>query len=181
MCLLATHAVKAATVSLVPTTPINGLAVGDIVSFDIVMDFSDDPVFGGGFDVVYDPSVLQLDAFVRNPLIGDPDLSFDPVVSQGLLDDWTVNDLGGLPVIGLLGDVTFSILTTLPTTVALTDARDQGAQLPFDLFWVSTDFSSEVFVDYNSVTVNAIPLPGAVWLLGSAISLLWLRSSRAGP
>lgn len=163
---------NAASVTLVPTTPVVSVAVGDTVSFDIYSDFSGEPTWGGGFDVVFDSDALAFRSLFRNPDIGHPDYSRDPIVADGLLDDWIVSDFNFLPALAFLGSVSFLVLTTEPAVVALTDAREGGVVPSLAGGWVAFAWCC-ISVDYNSIDVNPIPLPGTAWfLLSGTMSFL---------
>ena len=57
--LAAAPSALAGSVDLVPTTAVTGVVPGDVVAFDIVLDFSDEPTLGGGFDLTFDESQLS--------------------------------------------------------------------------------------------------------------------------
>lgn len=174
----------AASVMLVATTPTSDLAAGSVVTFEILADFTDTAAgtTGGGFDVLFDSSVLQFDSLFRDETIGEADFSRDPDILDGLLDDWTIasfNALGADSVLNL-GNISFVVLDTLgggSTTVAGTDARAQGADPSLAGFWVdASDFVSEIPVNYNGVELSGpmtvVPVPAAVWLMLSGVGAL---------
>lgn len=153
-----TASANAASVSLVPTTAVDDVLAGDVVSFDIMMDFTGEATIGGGFDIVFDENALQFDSVNRNLALGEPDFSRDPTPGPGLLDDWVVSAFNALPETANMGSVNFTVLPGLgggTTNVTLTDGRDGGAVPSLAGFWVDAiDFTSEIAVDYNSVAVN---------------------------
>ena len=145
----------AASVSLVPTSPIVGIVAGDIVSFDIVMDFTSDPTIGGGFKITFDPSALQFDSVNRNAAVGDPDFSRDPDFNfgVGVLENGAVGGFNALPDTAVIGSISFLALSSASSIVSITDtSTDLGGP------WVSAlDFVSFISVMFNQVTLNAPP------------------------
>lgn len=166
--LLSPLAANAALISLVPTSPVDDLNDGDIVSFDVVMDFSDyaNGTLGGGFDIFFDSSVLQLVSFFRDPSIGDPDFSRDPDVLDGLLESWAVGAFLGLDPVNLLGNVVFEVLSTAGGSTFVGTQATSGVGGP----WIDgTTFVDVIPVEYGSVEVTlaatAVPAPGTLALL----------------
>ena len=63
---LASVSAQAVTLSIITSTP--SVKVGDTIELQVLMDFSDDPTLGGGFDIIFDPSLV---AYVPNSDITD--------------------------------------------------------------------------------------------------------------
>lgn len=161
---------QGASILLVPTSQIDFALPGDLLTFDVVMDFTDYPngTIGGGFDIVYDTSTLAFSSFFRDPSIGEVDFSRDPDILPGLLESWAVAAFVPLPPFAILGSVTFEALTQFGDSFVGTQAT-QGIGGP----WVDgTTFVDLVPVEYGLVTFTTIPVPGAVWLLLGALG--WL-------
>lgn len=141
----------AASVSLVPTSNVVGVAPGESVTFDIVMDFTSDPTLGGGFDISYDSTALQFDSLFRDPAVGEADFSRDPDVVPGLLESWAVGAFNGLPDVATLGSVTFQVLpgVGLDSIVSVTPTSGIGGP------WVNgTTFIDLINTAYNQVVVS---------------------------
>jgi hypothetical protein len=143
----------AATVSLVPTSGnTNSVLDGDIITFDVVMDFTDvGGPLGGGFDITFDSGALQFVSVTRNAAVGDPDLSRDPDVLTGRLESWAVGHFDGLATNAVLGSVSFQVLPNMPidTTVAVAPTSGVGG------LWISgTDFLTVLQPIYRRVTVD---------------------------
>lgn len=165
--------VEAASITLVPTTPTTGLAPGDTVSFDIVMDFTTDDnglgsdiTLGGGFDIVFDPTALQLQVFT-NAMLGDPQFGRDPDILSGLLESWGFADFNGLTGPELVGTVSFTVSANAPAMSSVSTSATSGIAGPF----VSgVDFITILNVDFNSV-VLVVPEPrtmlGSMAVLGA--------------
>lgn len=172
--LLSPLASNAASISLNPGL-VDGVSNGDVISFDIVMDFSDNPTLGGGFDIVFDSSALQFESFFRDPAIGDPSFSRDPDILDGLLESWAVGSFTGLPNVATLGSVQFSVLSTMgaSTFVATRDTTGIGGP------WISSiTFVDIIPVDYFGAEVRRgagpgpapVPEPGTLTLLSLGLA-----------
>ena len=75
-----------------------------------------------------------------------------------------------LPAVAVVGNISFTLIGLPPTTVALADGRDAGAD-PEAGGWISAlDFLTEIPVDYGAVTI--VPLPAAFWALLGALAVL---------
>ena len=177
LCIMA--GANAASISLVATSPTAGLLPGDIVSFDVVMDFTTDDnglgsdiTLGGGFDIVFDESFLQFEG-LSNAGLGDPAFGRDPDVLPGLLESWGFADFNGLTGPALVGSVQFSVLATGPASSFVSTAPTNGIAGPFVS---AVDFISILNVDYNSIEVTRIPVPAAVWfMLSGLVALFGMR------
>jgi len=77
----------AVTVSFNPTSVVAN--VDDIITIDIVMDFTGDPTVGGGTDIFYNASVLQYQGFDfgTTTLALDSFYSLTPVVLTNDLEE----------------------------------------------------------------------------------------------
>lgn len=169
--LLSPLAANAAFINLVPTSAIDAVNDGDTLTFDVVMDFTDytNGTLGGGFDIFFDSTALQFESFFRDPSIGDPSLSRDPDILDGLLESWAVADFGGLMPVNLLGNVVFTVLSTMGPSTQLGTQATNGIGGP----WVDgTTFVDLIPVDYGVVDVlremdpTPVPEPGTLALLG---------------
>lgn len=161
---------SAATVSLIPTSPVENLDVADIVSFKIEIDFTaEGGTLGGGFDVSWDPASLQLESYTSTVILGDPFFGRPPDASPGLLGSWGVGDFDGLDT-GLLGSLSFSLLPGAGLSSFIALGPTTGIAGP----WVSAvDFITLIDPAYNQVEVtrvaSVIPVPAAFWLFGTAL------------
>ncbi len=149
-------------------------AVGDTVTLDVIMDFSDTTI-GGGFDIQYDSSALSFLSWNPNA-VGDPGFSGLPAISDGLLSGITVGEFSsGLTGIQNLGSVSFMVLADGGTLSSADTDSDAGPFIDFNTF-------QNMNVEYNSATVNAVPVPvpAAVWLMVGGLGALFsFRRKRA--
>ena len=186
---LTAHASHAASVLLVPASPTSGQA-GNIVSLEIVIDFSDfeNGAAGGSFDIVYDYTALGFVSVTAVDVCGGGCIYFVPpgplhidetgqyFDSAGLYN-WAQLGLfdGGLAADGpyVIGNVEFEILSTLP--IGSTTAVEIGYFDGFADNWVAGDFVTIVEPDFNQISVTRVPAPGAIGLFLGALSTLFIR------
>ena len=159
--LLCAGSANAAFINLVPPTPVSDVNTGDLLSFDVVMDFSDYPngTLGGGFDIFFDSLALQFVSLVNN-MVGDPGFGRDPDILDGLLESWGVGDFNGIFGINVLGSVVFEVLPTMGASTFLGTQATNGVAGP----WVDgADFISLIDVEYGEVEVTredvVVPVP----------------------
>lgn len=166
---------QGASLFLIPTTSVSDVVAGDTVSFDIVMDFTGEPIVGGFFNIAFDANVLQYQSYVFSTN-GPQEIDFNiaPLVLDGLLQDASFSNLGGMTGPGTVASVVFTVLPTLgaASTFVMTQATTTA-----DVEFLSLDFITVISPDYNSVEVSgAVPIPAAVWLMISGVAaLLGLR------
>lgn len=170
---------QAASVSLVYTgdNAVNDMGEltatqGDILTFDILWDFSDAPTIGGGFDINFNPLALAFESFELAPICNDPDCygawsGF--LVEEDRIFDWFYGSF--LPIDGELnmGSVTFEFLGHDFSQSFLFLGPTTGLGGPFIS---SDDFVTILDVDYNEVRLAPVPLPAAVWLFFGALGAL---------
>ena len=150
----------ASSVNLVPTTAVSRLDDGDIIAFDLTIDFSDEEgTLGGGLDIVFDPAALGL-VSVTGAGLGDPAFGRNPDVLDGLLQSWAVGDfnaVGSAP--GLVGSVRFEVLPAMGPKTVVRVSGTNGIGGP----WVSgRDFVTLLTPVYNQTDlVRGEPPPAA--------------------
>ncbi len=148
-------------------------AAGDLVSFEVWMDFTDNPTIGGGFDVHFNSVALEFESLERTTNCSDPDCGGwrEPEVSDGLIQDWRAGDFNdGLAGPLALGLITFTFLEHDFSQPFLEMATSSGLGGPF----VSFDDFTVIDVDYGSFELAPVPLPATFWLMLAALG--WLRA-----
>ncbi len=158
-----------ASIFMVPDAA--GFDADGVTTVSIVGDFSDDPTVGGGFDILFDASVLQV-TDVTQAQIGDPDFTSIGAIDNvaGIVHSVAFGDFGGIGDANfLIATVTLQIIQPGATNVAVTMQDNLDAAGPF--------FSAVTFqnqhVQYDGAVFNApIPLPGAAWLMLGALGVI---------
>jgi len=149
--------------------------LGDLVTLQLSMDFTEEATLGGGVDIFYDSSILQFMSFTIDAGLGDdPGFRRAPDNSTGELNGLAFGNFGGLSgpsVVGELKFTTIGLSDLTFVTLAETDDPLVGA------FTSSSTFGPQDvdFTDTASITVVAtvVPLPAAGWfMLCCVLSLL---------
>jgi len=144
----------------------------DVISLDLLIDFSDTPTSGGSVDITWDSSVLQYNNdFSFNPLFDSPDAFFDVIDFQepGLLSIG-FGTAGALisdnTVAGSLG------FTYLGGTTSL-DLQDSIKWAGF----FDTN-GADIPVNYTPTSIGEVPLPAAFWLMLTGLATLGVSARR---
>jgi hypothetical protein len=173
---------QAVSLSLVSSTP--SVTIGDTIELQVLMDFSDDPTVGGGFDIIFDddPSDSRKlvsyvsETYLTDTTLGsDPDLTrddnpavLDPAnrvdVETDRLAGAAFGDFGGLAGPATVGTLSF-IADAAGAAVFSLDASTSDAVGGF----FSAGSFDEQFPDFNGTTVTVVPIPAALWLFGSGL------------
>ena len=164
---------QAATLSLIPVN--QNVVLGNTVSLQLMMDFSDDATIGGGVDVFYDDSVLQFVSFVFDAGLGDdPAFRRQPDALSGELNGLGFGEFGGLSGPSLVGTFTFNTLTSGSASFSL-GVNDY----PVGAFYSATTYELQL-VDFQgaAIEVSAVPVPAAAWLLFSGLVMVGAVSRR---
>jgi hypothetical protein len=163
--LLISGAVNAATISVLPAGQ-NVLQGANIPIAISGSEFSSGTM-GGGLTINWNPSVLQFVSISTNPFPGD---KFFGSTDTTTASSGSLNFSVGSFFTGATGP-SFDIATLAFTAIGLGSSLiDLGFKLG-DV-WVDSDFNElspqPTLID-GSVQVNAVPIPAAVWLLGSGV------------
>lgn len=171
VCALLSCSAIAQGASLTVAAAAPSVTEGEQITFNIAMDFTDDPTAGGGFDVLYDQAALQFDSLVFADTLGDePTLRRQPDVLSNELHAISFNTIfGDMAGPSSVATLTFTALSKLGDTTVQLEATDS----PITSTFFSAASGLDINVNYGSasveVTASAVPLPGAVWLMLSAL------------
>ncbi len=167
----ASFTAQALSVSLLPSD--QTALLGDTVTVEFWMDFTDDPTLGGGVNINYDNSILDDNwtfewdaaflALTDSAYTSAP--TFDPLVPGQVYNVMFGNNPPGIGGNNLVGTLTFNTVGEGISALIL-EPRDGS-------FYSASSFSVQT-VDYfnSSVTVSAVPLPAAAWLMLSGMGVL---------
>lgn len=164
---------QAASISFGP--PVSQTAsLNDTVSFEVTADFTDQATMGGNFEVVYDPGVLSFDSFTyNNAFLNTGATSVAPIQDTGLVSlgfDALSNGYNSDMVMGTLSFLAVGVGTD---NLSVTDSRDYPFQDTINWNNINVNYTQGL-----SVQVNAVPLPAALWLFLSGLSLLGFKGRR---
>lgn len=165
---------QAASISI---TQVNSSGQGDpeiivpdangLFTLSVVMDFTDNPTIGGGFDLVYDSEVFELDQLTNNGIGGPIFTGGEPDFLDGVVFNWHFGSFNPITGPDEVGTVTFRYLGGAGTiSLRPTD----GISGPF----IASDFVSQIDVEYNAMRV--VPLPSAIWFFATALGALVTRA-----
>ena len=157
----------AATITLSPLS--QNVVLGNPVSLQLNMDFTGDPTVGGGIDIFYDSSLLSFVSFTFDPGLGDdPGFRRQPDVLTNELNGLAFGNYDGLEGPSTVGTLTFNTIGT--GTVWFTMADNDSPAGPF---YSAVTFEQQT-VDYccASVTITAVPIPAAWWLMLSGLGMI---------
>ncbi len=165
---LAAFAAQAQTVSVDPA--ITDVTIGDSFTVDLRAAGFPDKVFGGGYNIAFDASILQLDD------IAFP-ASWEFLTSKGTQVGGNVSDVFfntfSAPIAGDFLTSTLKFKAIGVGTSAITVS--ESPSFPF-----GDEFANAVSVSYvgGSVNVAAVPEPGAVALLLAGMGAVGFVASR---
>lgn len=136
---------------------------GDTLLFDLVMDFTENPTLGGGFDVNWDPNVFTFNSYISSGL-GDPLFARDPIEQDGRLFNGAVGSFTGI-LTGLIAQLSFTYLGGIGEIAPSGTTGDSGP-------WIDgLSFVDEPLLpDY--IGVRVVPVPAAAWLMLSGLGAL---------
>lgn len=141
--------------------------LGDLITLDVLMDFTGDPTLGGGTDIFYDASVLSYQSFgfTSTSLALDTDFSRSPDVLSNELEGLSFGNFNGLSGPGVVGTLTFQVIAFGDVVLSMAETDNL---LAGGAFTSATTFTSQA-VNFGTAGVTIVPVPAAVWLFGSGL------------
>ena len=137
---------------------------GDTILLEVIVDFENALALGGGFDVVFDPTSLQLLSWTANS-IGDPGFIAEPDITDGLLSGIGFGDFQGMEGVFDVGTLAFQVIGGSSTVIGTETAAIEG---PF----IDAVTFEPIPTTYIGANVNVVPVPAAAWLLFGALGAL---------
>lgn len=175
MLLGASFTTQAATIWLTPDTQTVG--AGDVVTLSIWSNFSDQQTIAGGFDVVYDDTILTNALFVFDdafqPAITDPAFSRTCDDQPGVCNGIGIGSFSGIGGTGtpdyLMGQITFDVIGEGLASLSMRDNVSPAGS------FIDYNTGAVMVIDYvgaEVAVVSPVPLPAAAWLMLSGLGAL---------
>ena len=143
----------AASVMLIPVSATSNLQNEQVVTIDVVIDFSaEGGTLGGGLNIMFDPTSIVLVDLTTGG-IGDPPFSREPDDFGDVLADWAIGSFNGVSdsQAEIIGTVQFQVLPDMGADTLITVSATNGIGGP----WISgLDFLSQVSPQYNQVELT---------------------------
>ena len=167
---LAGHPAGAASIYLDPDNA-RGL-VGDVFSFDLYMDFDVATSGMGSVSIQYEATVLGNASFSYDSAFESGVFqTYGPTYGTGEVGKIGFYDIDGISGLHRIG--TLSLEALAPSDLTPLAVLEEAS------FITADEFGDSISVEYSGATVSiaAVPVPAAFWLMASGLGLLagWRR------
>lgn len=146
-------------------------AAGDLLTFDVILDFAPRLTIGGGFDINWDENAFSLVSFDFTQF-GDPSLNRPPDIEPGRLFGAAIADFDNPFDFAYVGPVAFTFMPPDGATAGDVFSITPSATTAFDGGWLDPFIGPPIFPEYIGVDVRVVPVPAAFWLLATAVAVL---------
>jgi hypothetical protein len=166
---LATTALWAQAQSIEVQSPLAPVDIGASFSIDIVGKDFPNIIYGGGYDLSFDASVLRLDS-VKVPALWELGGGSDPIDNvAGSVTGVNFNTLAGKQGGFVTATLTFTALAGGNAAITLNASP----------LWPFADDNGEVAVSFKNGTVAVVPEPTSVAMVLAGLGLVGMRLRRA--
>ncbi|HHH46146.1 MAG TPA: hypothetical protein ENK53_03940 [Thiotrichales bacterium] len=144
--------------------------VGDVFSFDLYMDFEVSTSGMGSVSIQYESAVLGNASFTYDPGFV-VDTTYTPTFGAGVVGNIGFYDVYGVSGLHRIG--TLSLEALAPSDMSPLAVLEEASFITADIY------GDTISVDYSGamVSIAAVPVPAAFWLMASGLGLLagWRR------
>ncbi len=177
---------SASALNIISLTPATAVAeVGDLISFDLSMDF-DAPLQGGGIQIAFDDSLLQFSSFGFDALLADeatlrchpgtPTPNCNETLPPNLEIGWGVFMSDPLTGPHLIGTLVLEAIGAGETLLTMTESIGfPGSFYSPDQSLIAPTLEGASI----SIGASAVPEPTTALLLGMGLTALSVRSRRS--
>ena len=171
---LSMSAAEAAAVYMEPDSQagIYDPEVPSTVSFELWMDFTNEPTIGGGIDLDLQGPISMAEFTPSSYFTDTADPSFTGHGTENADNDYQIHfgNFAGLSGVNKLGDITVNLLGSGLGNISLANNTFYGGFFGTDFLSIDVDVSDEA-----AITASAVPAPAGVWLLLTGLAGLVTR------
>jgi hypothetical protein len=171
---LSMSAAEAAAVYMEPDSQagIYDPEVPSTVSFELWMDFTNEPTIGGGIDLDLQGPISMAEFTPSSYFTDTADPSFTGHGTENADNDYQIHfgNFAGLSGVNKLGDITVNLLGSGLGSISLAINTFYGGFFGTDFLSIDVDVSDEA-----AITASAVPAPAGVWLLLTGLAGLVTR------
>ena len=146
--------------------------VASTVSFELWMDFTNEPTIGGGIDLDLQGPISMAEFTPSSYFTDTADPSFTGHGTENADNDYQIHfgNFAGLSGVNKLGDITVNLLGSGLGSISLAINTFYGGFFGTDFLSIDVDVSDEA-----AITASAVPAPAGVWLLLTGLAGLVTR------